>query len=329
MNIDINVFKSVKAYFKSRVQNIKTPINIKGNFISITDFNTKYLYEYSKYKSSLVEDKHINGFSDLKKSKELDERLHYNRKTIIPWLHSVVNLQGLKILEIGCGNGMSTIALSEQGACVTAVEVDESLINDAKIRCNIYKLNVEFAQINAQNIADYFQDKQFDMIMFNASLEHMTIKERLKSLEGAYSLLLKDGFLCINGSPNRLYLKDNHTSFIPFFHWLPDELAMKYAKYSTRGEYKEQMTNYINDNLEEFYRWGRGISFHEIELAIKPLNELNLISNLSFFIKSKSLLYKMFSKVTTSYKYESFMKKEYPKINSCFFQPYINIIIRK
>src|SRR5215510_3610517 len=52
-------------------------------------------------------------------------RLDTDRHAIIPWLDEARSLRDSSVLEIGCGTGCSTIALAEQGAMVTAIDVDE------------------------------------------------------------------------------------------------------------------------------------------------------------------------------------------------------------
>ena len=52
-------------------------------------------------------------------------RLRVFRTQVIPWLESARTLSGARILEIGCGTGASTVALAEQGANVTAIDIDE------------------------------------------------------------------------------------------------------------------------------------------------------------------------------------------------------------
>src|SRR6266850_7471643 len=54
----------------------------------------------------------------------LFRRLDTDRNLIIPWLDEARPLRNASILEIGCGTGCSTVALAEQGAQVTAIDVD-------------------------------------------------------------------------------------------------------------------------------------------------------------------------------------------------------------
>jgi len=301
-----------------------TPIHISRNFKSVSSFELKF-------NNKIIENKDGAELKDKRFFDLLDERLESHRRQIVPWLDSVHRLKGLKILEIGCGNGSSTIAFAEQGAIVTAIDVDENLLSDAKIRCQIYGLDVRFYIMNATDISLFFANEDFDLVIFMASLEHMTLDERLQSLKESYKLVAKNGLWCIAGTPNRLHFLDSHTSHIPFFHWLPDELAIKYIQFSSRAEYIHDIMS-IDDEKEkklQFYRWGRGVSFHEIELAVKPLNELKIISDLASFLRRKNWLYTLASKFTSNEKYKSCMHKIYPNINYAFFRPYLDIIILK
>lgn len=297
-------------------RNFKFPSNFELNYKDKWNYKNQFSNSYNSY--SVVQN-------------ELDERLESFRKQTIPWLDSVKKLKNLRILEIGCGNGMSTIALAEQGAKVTAIDIEENLLRDAKIRCEIYELDVKFYLLNATEIDYVLSDQVFDMIIFMASLEHMTLDERLISMKKTYAMLPSGGVWCIIGTPNRLHFLDSHTSFLPFFNWLPDELAQKYLSFSSRHDYKEHLLG-INDKKEkllQFYRWGRGVSFHEIEIAIKPLNELNIISCATNFYRKRNWFYKIAKRFSSNDKYELYFTKRYPGIHGGFFQPYLDLIFQK
>ncbi len=260
-----------------------------------------------------------------------DTRLMFFRNKLIPWLDNIRCLKNLRILEIGCGTGSSTIAFSEQSLSVTAIDLNEDFLHEAATKCQILGFQTQFYKLNAIDIDRFFPIESFDLIVFMASLEHMTLLEREQSLASAYKLLPKGGLLCITGSPNRLHFLDSHTSLLPFFHWLPDELAMKYSKFSKRVEYRNHICEIKDDKegMEPFYRWGRGISFHEIEIALNPLNELEIISDLTSYIKRKNYAYAFASVFTTNYWYEKFLSHLYPSLNKAFFRPYIDIVIEK
>lgn len=273
-----------------------------------------------------------NNYSELGiYGKDVNQRLNDHRKIVIPWLDSVVKLKNKRILEIGCGEGFSTLALAEQGAIVTAIDIDEDFLQTAKSICIGKDMKVDFHLLNACDVGNYFAGKEFDYIIFWASLEHMTIEERMQSMKDTFKMLPVGGLWCIIGSPNRLYYFDSHTSDLPFFHWLPDEIAIKYSVNSLRSDFNNCMRNLTYNPQEKntLYRWGRGISFHEIELALKPLRELNIVSTLLLYNQNKSFILKLLYEYFLMSKFELYLQNKFPMINPCFFQPYLNLVIRK
>ena len=179
-----NFVKVPKKYAKNHIhfdeqQNKQLIKSIEDNYLNRGD--TKKKLSQFEYQSA------IKG--------QLTERLAYNRTRIVPWLSKIKPLAGCNILEIGCGTGISTLALTEQGANVVGVDVDEGALKVAKDRLTIagYEPNVHC--VNGDDIQSHFRDQHFDFIIYYAVLEHMTVKERLASLEQAWEML---GFLMIS-----------------------------------------------------------------------------------------------------------------------------------
>lgn len=301
------------------------PDNISEKFIQVNEA------QLMKIQKSLKKNKpHAADFSG-----HLIERLERFRRTHIPLLIETIGLEGKKILEIGCGTGSSAVALAEQGAILTAIDIDEDSIIVAKEKMKIYGLEAEFIKANAIDIKDSFGGRKWDMIIFYASLEHMTHRERNISIGSAYDVLKNGKHLCVFGSPNRLYHSDKHTSWLPFYMWLQDEIALDYAKFSERKNFTEAFgeihkNNYTNYEID-LYRWGRGISFHEFELAIKRADRLKVVGCLNdFLIGKRSWLQQMKYKTTDEYKYSSFLSKFGPNnVHPGFYHSYIDLIIEK
>lgn len=255
---------------------------------------------------------------------QLFGRLDYNRNRIAPWLNSIKNLNGARILEIGCGTGISTLALSEQGAKVTGIDVDEGALNVAKDRMKIAGFETDLYLLNADEIKDNFKTKKFDFIIYYAVLEHMTIKERLSSLKQAWDLLPMGSFLSVIETPNRLWYYDSHTAAMPFYDWLPDELAYYYSKFSERKSFNDSYRELNDDHMINFLRWGRGASFHEFELAIAPLNKLHVVSSLMQFEKTTFLKYGI-----KGMRYINFLKSLHKNLPKGFCYPYLDIVLKK
>lgn len=255
----------------------------------------------------------------------LIKRLESDRRRIIPWLNKAKQIKNSNILEIGCGTGSSTVALAEQKAMVTAIDIDEGALEVAKKRCQVYSLKVDFRMNNASEIHNIFPKSQFDFILFFACLEHMTYDERLISLKNTWAMLQPGGLLVIIETPNRLWYFDRHTSWLPFFDWLPDELAFKYSCFSKRNNFGELYRELNSNSKEHFLRRGRGASFHEFSIAIRPAEDLNVINSLSTFHR---ILYP-FSISALDRKYEAILQHICPNIHKGFFSRSLNLIIKK
>ena len=252
-------------------------------------------------------------------------RLASDRNLVVPWLDNASPLKDKRILEIGCGTGSSTVAIAEQGAEITGIDIDEGALSVAKDRVKAYGLQAECRLLSSDKLSEAFCDNIFDSIIFFACLEHMTIEERLTSLKDAFKMLPAGGLLVIVETPNRLWYFDEHTSRLPFFHWLPDELAFRYSKFSNRNNFRELYKEYTPDAKKHFLRRGRGMSFHELELAVCPAQDIDVISSLSTFQKVR---YKL-SKSGVERKYKSFLMNIYPGIHEGFFDNYLYLIIKK
>jgi 2-polyprenyl-3-methyl-5-hydroxy-6-metoxy-1,4-benzoquinol methylase len=267
------------------------------------------------------------GRNDLEN--HLYRRLNSDRNTIVPWLDGVRQLKGASILEIGCGTGCSTVALAEQGARVIAVDVDENSLNVATERCRAYGLDVQFAQANATEAHQLFEAEHFDYIIFYAALEHMTSEERLSAMRATWQMLTAGSLWCVIDTPNRLWYYDAHTSLLPFHMWLPDELAFAYSRFSPRRNYRELYREYTDEARLDFLRRGRGVSFHEFELAMKPLKSLQIKSSLNLTNRKRGLFGPVKWRRSPDYRYISLLRSIAPDLHEGFLQSFLNLIVEK
>jgi S-adenosylmethionine-dependent methyltransferase len=272
---------------------------VNKNFVEINDSKKKKLYKYlSDFYFSSFQDGYLN--SDIGKKDMEDHmanRLFNFRHRAIPWIDSLTPLARSKVLEIGCGTGCTTVALAEQGCKLTSIDVNGTHIEAAKKRCELYGLPANILAMNAAEI-DRINEK-FNLILFSASLEHMTYEERIIALKSAWDMLESGGLLAVIETPNRLYYFDGHSSLLPFYHWLPDQIATRYSKFSPR----DACVNSGSDETK-FMRFGRGASFHEFEIALDArCGDFEVYSMQAF---EKTFISKFILK---EYKYNKFLRK--------------------
>jgi len=269
---------------------------------------SKELYSESVYKADLAS--HLSG------------RLAENRRIIVPWLDSLRRLDGRKILEVGCGSGSSTVALAEQGAIITGIDVDAGSLTVARDRCRLYGQTADIREVNATEIDKHFKAGEFDLVILFACLEHMTIPERLQALPLLWGILKDDGLLAIIETPNRLWFYDHHTALMPFFNWLPDDLAFAYSRFSDRKPFKDRYRQMSPEDMHEFLRHGRGASYHELECA---LGAYRAVSSLSDFHGYRHTL----RRSLRERRYKKLLKSIKPDLHDGWFEPWLDIVVAK
>jgi 2-polyprenyl-3-methyl-5-hydroxy-6-metoxy-1,4-benzoquinol methylase len=329
----------ITGRLKAKIQELRIPKTIRSKFRSISQdeqhkLRTVIIQEYIQnvtYSIDNTPEKYLSteeGKFDLEN--HLIHRLNVFRNFIIPWLSSIRQIEKSNVLEIGSGTGCSTLALGEQGASVTGIDIDEASIKVARFRTELYGVKCTFLKENAVNI-NRFTKGSFDTIIFFASLEHMTIDERIDSLRKAWDLLSNGGVLAIIETPNRLWFKDDHTAMLPFFHWLPDQLAYYYSSVSPRVNFY-RFSNELGSQIPEiFHRLGRGVSYHEFEIALGKDVLSNVAGDLYSYLLKRRINPLSIPKAALSIenRYSKLLKKINPSIDSSFFNPYLNLAFMK
>ncbi len=321
-----NQKSKIKNYIKSKE---KAPDYLRKNHRHITIEQRNQLIkslEENFYTNWRSKDSFTGSSYEIDLSAHVDGRLESDRNLLIPWICKHLSIKGSCILEVGCGTGASTIAMAEQGASVTAADIDTGALAVARDRQKIYGLdNINIIESNGDDAESYAANAPYDVIILVACVEHMTLNERLSNLSGCWDLLKEGGHLIITDTPNRLWHHDSHTSFLDFFHWLPDDLAFYYSKFSPRDNFSKRYRNLSNEDMEHFYRRGRGVSFHEFELAIDRIESLNVVGNMH---QDASLLRKL-AYPRKKNKYRNTLKTLSPTIPDAFFEENLDLIIRK
>jgi S-adenosylmethionine-dependent methyltransferase len=222
------------------------------------------------------------------------------------------------------------VALAEQGADVVGLDVDAAALEVAQARCRAYGVTAEFHSANAVEAADLLPGREFDLIIFFASLEHMTHRERLAALAGAWGMLRPGQYLAVVETPNRLWYIDNHTSLLPFYLWLPDDLALAYAGRSPRESLREQFAEARDHQMVEFLRQGRGVSYHEFELALGiPAEELPVVSSLATHYRYLERLRLLRRPRPLDTRFHLLLRDVHPRVHRGFLFPSLDLVLRR
>ena len=258
----------------------------------------------------------------------LRRRLDDNRRQVVPWLDAARRLAGASVLEIGCGTGSATVSLAEQGAHVTAVDIDPAAIAVAEERCRMYGVGARFLCANATELDELLAGGRFDFILFFASLEHMTHQERVAAMARTWKLLRSGSMWGVIETPNRLWYYDHHTAHLNFFMWLSDELAADYAGFSPRDDIRRQIAS-APDRTLALARAGRGVSFHEFDLTLGDSRSLDVVSCMPLFFRQCDPALRLQWRLSRERRFERFLAGVCPDLHLGFLQPTLYLLIRK
>jgi SAM-dependent methyltransferase len=148
---------------------------------------------------------------------------------------------------------------------ITGVDVDETLLDIAGSRLNdFYPTGYEFIKIEYIDgkYSMPFRDGEFDVVWAQAILEHVLPHQRRFVLKEMWRVLSQGGFLVILGTPNRLWVKEYHTSNLYFVNYLPIRLAVALVH-----RFSDRVSSGIS--TEELLLQGfRGCTYWEIQQAL-------------------------------------------------------------
>jgi len=191
------------------------------------------------------------------------------------------------ILDFGCGAGAFAVNLLRLGATnITCIDVDENLLRIAESRLNDYFAgNCTVKQIGYVD-GEYrlpFQDSEFDIVWPHAVMEHVFPDQRKFVLEELWRVLKSGGLLIIDATPNRLWIKEDHTSDLFAVNYLPLGIAASLAR-----RFSERVPS--DQSIEKLLSRGfRGCTYWEVKKVLHDAVWLNNVfrrKDLSVWMKS-------------------------------------------
>ena len=127
--------------------------------------------------------------------------LHAINPLRLNWIKSIVNIDGKKVLDVGCGGGILAESMAQSGADTTGIDLSEKALKVAELHALEVGANLTYRSISAEALADE-QPEQYDVVTCMEMLEHVPDSA---SVVRACAKLCKPGgtlfFSTLNRSP--------------------------------------------------------------------------------------------------------------------------------
>ncbi|MDI9348162.1 MAG: bifunctional 2-polyprenyl-6-hydroxyphenol methylase/3-demethylubiquinol 3-O-methyltransferase UbiG [Methylacidiphilales bacterium] len=123
--------------------------------------------------------------------------LHSMNSFRISMVQKLIEIKNQKILDFGCGGGLSSESLAKLGAQVTGIDESEAMIDIAKKHNENQLLPITYLTTSSMNQVNFQTQEPFDCIVAFEVLEHISPKELPQCLHNLSSILKPNGYLCI------------------------------------------------------------------------------------------------------------------------------------
>jgi hypothetical protein len=134
-------------------------------------------------------------------------------------------------------------------------------------------------------------------------------------------------YMCIGETSNRLWPYDAHTSQRPFLNWLPDGLAYRYAQFSLIPSLRSWFREISEESTSSFRREGRGVSYHELNLAIG--DSYRIVSDRPALLATRDPLKMLKRALARDSSREPMLYNYAPRRYRALFRQSLNLLIRK
>lgn len=101
--------------------------------------------------------------------------LHHINPVRLAFTKSAASLNGVRVLDVGCGGGIFSEALAKEGAAVTAIDLSPDAILAAQAHAETSKLDINYRHLALEQL----NDGLFDIITCYELLEHVPSPENL------------------------------------------------------------------------------------------------------------------------------------------------------
>ena len=143
--------------------------------------------------------------NEVKKFSELAEKwwdvsgefkpLHIINPVRVDYIQSKINVEGLEVLDVGCGGGILSEGLFDLGAKVTGIDAAGPSLEVARIHAKNNDKDITYLEITAEELLAT-SDKKYDVVCCLEVLEHVPDPKAL--VKACISLLKPNGQLFLS-----------------------------------------------------------------------------------------------------------------------------------
>lgn len=192
----------------------------------------------------------------------------------IPALLSLLpDIEGKKILDLGCGFGEHCKLFVEKGAeKVVGLDISKKMLKTAKLKNQNSK--IEYINLPMENLS--MLNQKFDLAVSSLAFHYIESYEKL--IKDIYNLLVKDGFLIFSQEHPLLTCHSGGE------RWTKNDKGMKlHANISNYGIEGKRNTVWFVENVEKYHRTFSTIvntlidTGFKIEKIIEPLPDIDIM----------------------------------------------------
>jgi SAM-dependent methyltransferase len=178
-------------------------------------------------------------------------------------------LKGVRVLDLGAGDGVWSVILAEQGADVSSIEISPRQVALARQRMRLHDLLWDARVGSAYSLAEQFPPASFDLIFAEAVLHHLTLDlERV--YDGMRSLLREGGHATVTepycASPRLRRIRERMSWVVPLDRESPDERPLNDDDLLSLARYFPSLAVERFDLLAKFGR--RVFRSHDLQRAL-------------------------------------------------------------
>lgn len=193
----------------------------------------------------------------------LDDRSRVLKASkIVAQLRAERSLEGTRVLDVGCGNGVIARELARavgpSGAVFAVDVVDQRTTSEG----------YQFERVSDTTLP--FGDRSFDIVVSNHCIEHVGDRRDQLDHLAEVERVLRPGGICYLAVPNRWTLVEPHFR-LPFLSWVPKPIASTVVRVAGRGT--DYDCNIPGSSSLAWLVSQAGLEFREITAGALPLIE--------------------------------------------------------